>query len=445
MRDGAGVGKAAFPVRVTSEVGRLRRALVHEPGREIDLMVPSMMQELLFDDILHGETARSEHRLFRKVLRRLGVEAIEALDLLSETLATPEGRGWVETRVQPHLLPEFRERIGAMDPAEMAQALVGGIRRHPVDPARVRETLFGVRPLPNWCFQRDTQVVLGRGVLFSAMATSARHREALLSEAIFRFHPSFEGTPVFPEIGSETLVGASAGALPGTPSGGREERDPVTLEGGDVLVLSEEVIVVGGSERTTAGGIEALVRSLARRDGAPRRLLRVELPRKRAYMHLDTLFTPVSPDACLVFPPVILPGHPDTAEVWEYDLHSSEPAPEWRGDLPSALAHLGFSFDPIPCGGSDPMHQQREQWTDGANALAVAPGVVILYDRNVRTAEEMDRRGYRVIGAEELLAEPEGPEGEGPRRRCILVASNELSRARGGPHCLTHPLERDPI
>ncbi len=434
-------------VRVTSEVGGLRRALVHEPGREVDLMVPSMMRELLFDDILLGERAREEHALFRRVLNRLGVETFEALDLLGEALSDAAGREWVEARVLPHLLPEFRDRIASMDAVALAEALVGGIRRHPVDPACFRETLYGVRPLPNWCFQRDTQVIVGSRVLFSSMASPARYREAVLSEAIFRFHPRFSRVPVLPHVSPEL----SFTGEPGFP-GKRGQRPEVTLEGGDVLVLSDEVLVVGCSERTSKAGVESLVRSLSRtgagEDGAgPEVLLRVDLPRRRAYMHLDTLFTPISGDACLVFPPVILPGHPDVAETWEYDLRAPETEPVPRGDLLTALRRLGLDFDPVPCGGSDPMEQRREQWTDGANALAVAPGIVVLYDRNVRTAEELARRGYAVMEAEELLSSPAGSsQGRGALdRACVLIPSGELSRARGGPRCLTHPLERDPV
>jgi len=157
------------------------------------------------------------------------------------------------------------------------------------------------------------------------------------------------------------------------------------------------------------------------------------------------VLTPIDHDACLCFPPVLRGRGTDAARVFEIDLHAAEPALTPRADFLDALALRGIDLQPVPCGGEDPVAQQREQWTDGANALALAPGVIVLYDRNVRTVEELDRRGFRIVDADDLLLGREEVALEGGGRVCITLESHEMSRARGGPHCLTHPLVRDDL
>lgn len=408
---------------VTTEVGRLRKVLVHEPGAEVDHMVPSMMEELLFDDILFGERAREEHRRFKRVLQVLGVETIEAGGLLAEALEDDEARRFLLEGSLQGLSPMLREEMRRAPAAELADMLVRGVRPAMAHGIEV-EDLYEIPPLPNWCFQRDPQVVLGGAVLFASMAAPARQREALLSRVLFRFHPDLTGVPVlFDPLSS----------APPHPS----------LEGGDVLLLSPEVIAVGQSQRTNRDAVRQLARALARREEGPRWLLSVELPRKRAYMHLDTVLTPIDRDACLGFPPVVRGRGTDAARVFEIDLHADEPTFAPRPDLLRALAARGVDLALVPCGGDDPVAQQREQWTDGANALALAPGAILLYDRNVRTMEELGRHGFRAVQAEDLLLGRDEVDLDAGGRVCILLASHEISRARGGPHCLTHPLLRD--
>ena len=419
-------------LHVTSEVGRLRAVLVHEPGSEVDQMVPAMMEELLFDDILFGERVREEHRRFRRLMQLLGIEVLGARDLLAETLKLEAAREWLFEIVLPELPPVIRGRLRTADPSNLVATLVEGARSEEAGGIAV-EDLYALPPIPNWCFQRDPQVVLGDGAVMAAMATPARWREAILSRVIFRFHPRLSGAtlldPLMPERERPLFLGLHR----------------PRLEGGDVLVLSPEVVAVGISERTNTVAVECLTRSLGRLEPGPRWLLAVHLPRRRAYMHLDTVFTMVDRGLALAAPQVIEPGGGETAPVTVYDLDGHRTDPEVFADLPAALARVGLETEIVPCGGADPVAQQREQWTDGANALALAPGVITLYDRNVRTTEELAGRGFRVVHAEDVLLGREEVRLEGDERTCILLESHEISRARGGPHCLTHPLVRDDV
>jgi len=420
-------------VNVTSEVGRLRKVLVHQPGPEVDVMVPSMMEELLFDDILYGDRAREEHGLIRRALQVLGVEVIDAQDLLEDVLRDPAGRQFTLEAMLPPGSASLRARLADAPSEDLAAALVSGLRL-PKGALQVLDIsdLFEIPPLPNWCFQRDPQIVIGSGVVFSSMASPAREREARLARAVFRFHPDLAATPTLHEpLAADFERSHVAGA------------GHACLEGGDVIVLSPDVIAVGLSERTNRLGIEDLATALAARPDGPRFLVVVELPRRRAYMHLDTLFTPVDREMALVFAPVLVHQGSERATVYEIDLRAKNRNWAPRADLLSCLSRRGAGFEPISCGGDDPIAQQREQWTDGANALALAPGVIAMYDRNRGTMEELSRRGFRIVEAEGLLLGRDEVDLDLSERVCISFASHELSRARGGPHCLTHPLLRD--
>jgi len=414
-----------------------------------------MMEELLFDDILFGDRAREEHAVFRRVLHYLGVDVLEAQTLLEETLARVDARGWLLDTIFQDVPARLRHWLRDAPSAHLARTLVEGLRQQgpgaltgasrfawdtgpgeagPPGPGQVDAGLYRLAPLPNWCFQRDPQIVIGSGVAFSAMAAPARHLEAMLARVIFRHHPGFRDVDVL----AEPLDTAHHQHLFTDPTLPR-------LEGGDLLVLSPDVLAVGLSERTNRTAVLHLARSLATHPGLPRWLLAVEIPRRRAYMHLDTLITPVDRDACLAYTPVIEGPGPEQARVWEIDLRAGELEVSPAAGLLDALRRRGIDLEPIPCGGHDPLFQQREQWTDGANALAVAPGVILLYDRNVRTAEELARRGFGVVPAADLLMGRSEIDFTRAGRTCILLPSHELSRARGGPHCLSHPLVRDDL
>jgi arginine deiminase len=426
-----------MPIRVDSEIGRLRRVLIHRPGREIDWMVPAMMESLLFDDILDGDEAREEHDLFCEVLRQAEVEFIDAQDLLTDVLAMPEPRQRLLAELEAEYGVPFSlvRQLDEMPHQELAAALVGGIRAPAELSDAGRLLFFQLNPVPNYFFQRDPQVVMGNRVVISSMATDAREREPLLARSLFENHPALAGAAKIFEID--------------VPPSGAPQHNPhfpyPNLEGGDVLVVSPEIVLVGLSERTNRRGIETLAEYLRREETSFRHLIMVELPRRRSYMHLDTVFTLIDRNLCLAYLPVIEPGGPESAHVYSVDLSAKELTFTVRPSLLRALKELGgMDLEVVACGGAkEAIDQQREQWTDGANAFAVAPGLILLYRRNHRTMEELAGRGWRILPGEEAASGRHDLLGGGPA--AISLWSNELSRARGGPRCMTMPLERDPL
>jgi arginine deiminase len=421
-------------IRVDSEIGRLRRVLVHRPGREIDWMVPSIMERLLFDDILDGDEARDEHAMFCQVLQRAGVEALDAQDLLGEVLAGEAVRGEIlrelerDYAVQPPVL----RQLSGLTPARLAAKLIEGIRLPPDAADAGRRQFFALNPVPNYFFQRDPQVVLGNRLVVSSMANDAREREPLLARTIFAHHPALAEVAATFEID--------------VPPSGAPQHDPgfpyPTLEGGDVVVVSPEIVMVGLSERTNRRGVETLAEYLRLEETSFRHMVVVELPHRRSYMHLDTVFTVIDRGLCLAHLPVVEPGGPESAHVYSVDLYARELTFTLRPGLLRTLAELGVKLDVVPCGGAvEAIDQQREQWTDGANAFALAPGVILLYQRNRKTIAELERHGFRVLPGEEAAAGRHDLITGGPA--VVTLWSNELSRARGGPRCMTMPLERD--
>ncbi len=424
-------------LHVTSEIGKLSSVLVHLPGREIDRMVPAMMEELLFDDILFGSRAREEHRRFQQVLGYVADEVLEVQDLLTEVLDVPEQRAEIVEDLGESLGwgPDMDYRLRDLTAEQLASALVAGIERPAADVAIAPSELYWLPPIPNYFFQRDPLVVLGDRAIRGSMATAARLREPLLSGYVIRYHPRFAGG------GGERFWFQEFSTDYGRPSSYARMRP--TLEGGDILVLREDLLVMGYSERTKKTTIERLAETLRQKGSPVRRIFVVALPPARSFMHLDTVFTMISNDECLIYAPMILPDGAEEADVYRCDLTSRPAAWTSENDLLSALRSEGLDLKPVRCGGTDPIAERREQWTDGANAFALAPGVVLIYDRNERTAEELARTGYEVVDEADLLLGRTELDLRRSRKYAVRLAAHELSRARGGPRCMAMPLERE--
>ena len=429
-------------LRVTSEIGKLSSVLVHLPGPEIDRMVPAMMEELLFDDILFGARAREEHRRFQQVLGYVADEVLDVQDLLVDVLESPEQRAEIMEDLGESLGwgPDMDYRLRDLSAEQLANALVAGIERPAADVALAPSELYWLPPIPNYFFQRDPLVVVGDRAIRGSMATAARLREPLLSGYVFRYHPRFARSGDTP---GDRFWFQEFSTDYGRPSSYARMRP--TLEGGDILVLREDLLLMGYSERTKKTTIERLAESLRERGSSIRKIFVVAVPPARSYMHLDTVFTMISREECLVYGPMILPDGPEEADVYRCDLVNRPAAWTSENDLLSALKSEGLDLAPVRCGGADPISERREQWTDGANAFALAPGVVLTYDRNERTADELAKAGYEVIDEADLLLGRKQLDLRRSKRYAVRLAAHELSRARGGPRCMAMPLVREDL
>lgn len=397
-----------------SEIGKLNKVLLHRPGKELEKLTPNNFERLLFDDIPYLKVAQEEHDRFAEVLKENGVEVCYYQQETAKALADIEvRRNFVNEFV--NMTKDFSESMReavveflmAKEPEDLVATCIAGVFSNEIKATAgslfdivKSEEVFALDPMPNLYFTRDPGACVGNGINIHHMSTPARRRESLLLEYMTKYNRDFalEDTPMWYEIGGK-----------------------YSIEGGDVLVLSKEIVAIGFSQRTTLAGIECFAENLLK-NSQFKKVLVFDIPKCRAFMHLDTVFTMVDYDKFTIHPEIEGP-----LGVYEITLGADGQLKynAMMDELANILAlELKLpAVDLIRCGGGDLIAAQREQWNDGSNTLCIAPGTVVTYERNYVTNDLLDKRGIKVLS----------------------IPSAELSRGRGGPRCMSCPVNRDDL
>lgn len=416
-------------IDVQSEIGRLDTVLLHRPGAEVENMTPRNVSRALYSDILNLSIAQKEYEQLYGTLSKVAT-VYEVSDLLVKVLDDEKSREELIRRIcVSEEVISYYETLMQMPSRELCRVLIEGL------PARIdsltsyfRNEYYAIYPLYNFYFTRDAAVTIGNNALICRMANKVRMRESLIMNAIYRHSGAFECN----------VVDANEQ---------RDRASSVIMEGGDILIAREDILVIGNGIRTTSQGIDFIVDRICRNYPCGRyNVLVQQLPSEpESFIHLDMVFTLLDRDKCMVFKPLIMQSNQyQTVHIVIEDGNVLSIRPV-AGLLP-ALKSLGMDLKPVVCGGADDWDQEREQWHSGANFFAFAPGKVLTYARNVHTLEELDANGFEIVSASDFMSGRRDDLVSDPSKLCaVALNGSELPRGGGGARCMTMPLSRQKI
>jgi arginine deiminase len=411
-------------VDIRSEIGELESVILHTPGAEVENMTPENAERALYSDILNLNIGLAEYNQLSGVLSQVA-STFEVSSLLEQVVELPEAR---EELVRNICLNENKENIRdhllGLPAKHLATALIEGVLMEKDNLTKfLHKGRYELIPLHNFFFTRDSAVCLSNKVIISKMASVVRERESIIMESIFKHHPDF---------GIETINPANSPYLP-----------DITIEGGDVIVAREDVLLVGTGARTTSQGIDFIL-NYCQQEKLTKHILVQELPFKpESFIHLDMVFTLLDIDKCMVYEPVIL--KPNKLQTVHIVLKEGKVVSIFNEEnLLIALNKLGFDLEPVICGGTaDPWTQEREQWHSGANFFAIAPGKVIGYARNTYTLDELSKHGFEILKAKSII---KCNDNINNYKKCVIaIEGSELARGGGGARCMTMPVKRKPV